>query len=175
MVQFRVWVYVYTYTYVLYVNIVYNHILCIISPQTSPSAGPVEGGTLYTIRGSNLGAYPIENVTILFGERVCRIDSSGSGTLVCAVPSTTSEGEVDVTLSRKGVNRHPVGRYRYAVPRVDNVMPSRSPTRGGSTVYVMGVNLDIGNVERTSVAVVFGSSRKRQTSNSTMLQLLVMR
>ena len=145
------------------------------SPQTSPSAGPVEGGTLYTIRGSNLGAYPRENVTILFGERVCLIDSSRSGILVCAVPSTTSEGEVDVTLSRKGVDRHPVGRYRYAVPRVDNVMPSKSPTRGGSTVYVMGVNLDIGNVERTSVAMVFGSSRKRQTSNSTMLQLPVER
>jgi plexin A len=141
--------------------------------ETSPSAGPVEGGTLYTIRGSNLGAHPRENVTILFGERLCPIKSSQSGSLVCVVPSTTLEGEVDVTLSRKGVDRHPVGRYRYAVPRVDNVMPSKSPTRGGSTVYVMGVNLDIGNVERTSVAVVFGSSRKRQTSNSTMLQLPV--
>ena len=154
----------------------YDHILS-FSPQTSPSAGPVEGGTLYTINGSNLGAYPRENVTILFGGRVCPINSSGSGSLVCAVPSATSEGdsEVDVTLSRKGVDRHPVGRYRYAVPRVDNVMPSKSPTGGGSTVYVMGVNLDIGNVERTSVAVVFGSSRKRQTSNSTMLQLPVER
>ena len=105
---------------------------------------------------------------------MCPINSSGSGSLVCAVPSTISEEEVDVTLSRKGVDRHPVGRYRYAIPRVDNVMPSKSPTRGGSTVYVMGVNLDIGNVERTSVAV-HSSSRKRQTSNSTMLQLPVER
>ena len=145
------------------------------SPRTSPSAGPVEGGTLYTIKGSNLGAYPRENVTILFGERVCPINSTGSGSLVCAVPSTTSEGEVDVTLSRKGVDRHPVGRYRYAVPRVDNVMPSKSPTGGGSTVYVMGVNLDIGNVERTSVPIVLTSSRKRQTSSLTMLLLPVLR
>ena len=106
---------------------------------------------------------------------MCPIDSSGNGNLVCVVPSTTSEGEVDVTLSRKGVDRHPVGRYRYAVPRVDNVMPSKSPTRGGSTVYMMGVNLDIGNVERTIVAVVYSLSRKRQISNSTMLQLPVER
>ena len=106
---------------------------------------------------------------------MCPIDSSGSGSSVCVVPSTISEGEVDVTLSRKGVDRHTVGRYRYAVPCVDNVMPSRSPTRGGSTVYVMGRNLDIGNVERTSVAVVYSSSRKRQTSNSTiMLKLPVL-
>ena len=106
---------------------------------------------------------------------MCPINSSGSGILVCVVPSTTSEGKVDVTLSRNGVDRHPVGRYRYAVPRVDNVMPSKSPTRGGSTVYVMGVNLDIGNVERTSIAVVYSLSRKRQTSKSTMIPLPVER
>jgi hypothetical protein len=132
--------------------------------ETSPSAGPVEGGTLYTIRGSNLGTYPRENVTILFGERVCPINSSGSGSLVCAVPSTTSEGEVDVTLSRKGVDGHPVGRYRYAVPRIDKVMPGRSPTRGGSTVYVMGVNLDIGNVVRTSVGISLNSTASGQST-----------
>ena len=132
--------------------------------QTSPMAGPVKGGTLYTIRGSNLGAYPRENVTILIGGKECPIDSSTDGGLMCVVPPATSEGEAGVTLSRSGESPHNAGRYRYATPMVTMVMPLKSPIGGGSTISVIGVNLDIGNVERTSVAVVFSSSRKRQTS-----------
>ena len=131
--------------------------------QTSPTAGPVEGGTLYTIRGSNLNTYPKENVTILIGERECPINSSTDGSLTCVVPRGKSEGEVGVTLSRSGEVLHNAGRYRYASPVVTMVMPLKTPIKGGSTISVIGVNLDIGNVERTSVAVVFSSSRKRQT------------
>ena len=135
--------------------------------QTSPMAGPVEGGTLYTIRGSNLGAYPRENVTILIGGRECSIiNSSTDGSLTCVVPPSTSKGEVVVTLSRSGEAPHRAGNYSYATPMVTSVMPLKSPIGGGSTISVIGVNLDIGNVERTSVAVVFSSSRKRQTSST---------
>ena len=129
-------------------------------------AGPIEGGTLYTIRGSNVGAYPKENVTILIGERECPINSSTDGSLTCVIPPATSEGEVGVTLSRSGEAPHDAGRYRYATPMVTMVMPLKSPIGGGSTIFVIGVNLDIGNVEQTSVAVVFSSSRKRQTSST---------
>ena len=134
--------------------------------QTSPTAGPVEGGTLFTIRGSNLGAYPRENVTILIGGRECPINSSTDSSLTCVVPPSTSEGEVGVTLSRSGEVSHNAGRYRYATPMVTMVMPLKGPMGGGTTISVIGVNLDIGNVERTSVAVVFSSSRKRQTSST---------
>ena len=129
-------------------------------------AGPVEGGTLYTIRGSNVGAYPRENITILIGGRECSINSSTDGSLTCVVPPSTSEGEVGVTLSRSDEVPHNVTRYRYATPMVTMVMPLKSPIGGGTTISVIGVNLDIGNVERTSVAVVFSSSRKRQTSST---------
>ena len=71
-----------------------------------------------------------------------------------------------MTLSRSGEAPHNAGRYRYATPVVTMVMPRKSPIGGGSTISVIGVNLDIGNAERTSVAVVFSSSRKRQTSST---------
>ena len=74
------------------------------------------------------------------------------------VPPTTSEGEVGVTLSGSGEVPHTVGRYRYATPMVTMVMPLKSPIGGGSTISVIGVNLDIGNVKRTSVAVQFSLS-----------------
>ena len=125
-------------------------------------------GTLYTIRGrlSNVGAYPRENVTIQIGGRECPINSSTHGRLTCVVPPTTSEGEVGVTLSRSGEVPHNAGRYRYTTPMITMVMPLKSPIRGGSTISVIGVDLDIGNIEQTSVAVVFNSSRKRQTSST---------
>ena len=132
--------------------------------QTSPTAGPVEGGTLYTIRGSNVGAYPRENVTILIGGRECPINSRTDGSLTCVVPPSTSEGEVNVTLSRSGEDPHNAESYRYATPVVTMVMPLKGPIGGGTTISVIGVNLDIGNVEGTSVAVVFSTSRKRQTA-----------
>ena len=134
--------------------------------QTSPTAGPVKGGTLYTIRGSNLGAYPRENVTILIGGRECPINSSTDGSLTCVVPPSTSEGEVGVTLSRSGEVPHTAGRYRYATPMVTMVIPLKSPIGGGTTISVLGMNLDIGNVEQTSVTVEFSTSRKRQTSST---------
>ena len=71
-----------------------------------------------------------------------------------------------MALSRSGEVPHNAGRYRYATPMLTMVMPLKSPIGGGSTISVIGVNLGIGNVERTSVAVVFGSSRKRQTSST---------
>ena len=129
-------------------------------------AGPVEGGTLYTIRGSNVGAYPRENVTILIGGRECPINSSTDGSLTCVVPPAISEGEVGVTLSRSGEVPHNAGKYRYATPMVTMVMPLKSPIGGGSTIFVIGMDLNIGNVEQTSVAVVFSTSRKRQTSST---------
>ena len=136
-------------------------------------SGPVEGGTLYTIRGSNLGAYPRENITILIGGRECPINSSTDGSLTCVVPPATSEGNVGVTLSRSGEVPHNAGRYRYATPMVTMVMPLKSPIGGGTTISVIGVDLDIGNVEGTSVAVVFSSSRKRQTSSTLPLSDLM--
>ena len=47
-----------------------------------------------------------------------------------------------------------------------NLTPLKSSIGGGTTISVIGVDLDIGNVEQTSVAVVFNSSRKRQTSST---------
>ena len=99
---------------------------------------------------------------------MCPINSSVTdgnyNTFSCIVPAATLEGEANVTLVRGDGDRHVMGRYRYAVPRIDKVMPGRSPTRGGSTVYVMGVNLDIGNVERTSVGISLNSTASGQST-----------
>ena len=67
-----------------------------------------------------------------------------------------------MTLSRSGEVPHNAGRYRYATPFVTMVIPLKSPIGGGSAISVIGMNLYIGNVQQTSVALMFSSSKKRQ-------------
>jgi hypothetical protein len=128
--------------------------------KASPRSGPVEGGTLYTIKGINLGAHSKENISILFGDKNCLIHGSMSvrGSLVCTVPQALSQGMVDVRVARSGNGSYHVGEYRYAIPRINGVVPHWSPTKGGSRVQVVGSDLSIGNIENTKVAVVLNSS-----------------
>ena len=80
------------------------------------------------------------------------------GSLVCTVPQALSPGMVDVRVARSGNGSYHVGEYRYAIPRINRVVPHWSPTKGGSRVQVVGSDLGIGNIENTKVAVVLNSS-----------------
>ena len=130
--------------------------------KTSPKSGPALGGTLYTITGSNLGVYPgNNNVSVKFAGKPCPLNSSTWNRLVCLVPSfaTTEDLEVHVTLSRGGEEPFIIGMYRYSIPYLHKLMPIKSPSKGGVEVFVIGVNLNIGNIYRTTLAVDFNASR----------------
>ena len=113
-------------------------------------------------------------MTVLIGGRECPINSSNStgGVLVCVVPMAVNKGVVAVTISRSGESPHNVGMYTYAVPMVTGVFPDRSPTKGGSVVYVIGVNLNIGNVDKIRIYIVFSSTRKRRTTRLSLTNVM---
>ena len=126
-------------------------------PQLSPSAGPVAGGTLLTIKGTNLGAYPRENISILIGGKECVIvgERTISGTsLVCVVPSAMVAGNAEVTLSRSRESPQNISTFRYAAPVIFGITPNKGTPSGGTAVVISGENLDIGNTERTAVYTV---------------------
>ena len=132
------------------------------SMKTSPKSGPAMGGTLYTITGSNLGVYPgNNNVSVQFAGKPCPLNSNTWNRLVCVVPSfaTTKDQKVPVTFSRGGEVPHIIGMYNYSIPHLHELMPIKSPTKGGVEVFVIGVNLNIGNINRTTLAVEFNTSR----------------
>ena len=144
-----------------------THCLIItIIMQTSPTAGPVAGLTLLTITGTNLGAYPRENISILVGGKQCEIDGEKtiSGTsLVCVLPpaassteasSVMTESTAEVTLSRSGEAPQNIGNFRYASLMITGITPNKGTPFGGTTVVISGRNLDIGNTERTTVYTV---------------------
>ena len=121
--------------------------------QTSPSAGSVAGNTLFTIKGSNLGAYPRENISILIEGKECVIDGERtiSGTnLVCVVPPAMAAGSAGVTLSRSGESPQNITTFQYAAPVIFSITPDKGTPSGGTAVVISGENLDIGNTERTA-------------------------
>ena len=112
---------------------------------------------MYTINGTNLGAYPRENVVILVGGTECVIDGERtiSGTsLVCVVPSAMAVGSAEVTLSRSGESPQNISTFRYAAPVIFSITPNKGTPSGGTAVVISGENLDIGNTERTTVYTV---------------------
>ena len=116
---------------------------------------------MFTVNGTNLGAYPRENVRILIGGKECEIDGERtiSGTsLVCVVPPAVAASSADVTLSRSGEPPQNIGTFRYAAPMITGITPAKGTLSGGSAVVISGENLDIGNKEGTTGYTASSSS-----------------
>uniref|UniRef100_A0A8C0B6U7 Plexin D1 n=1 Tax=Buteo japonicus TaxID=224669 RepID=A0A8C0B6U7_9AVES len=127
--------------------------------KIEPLRGPLEGGTLLTIRGRNLG-------------RRFSDEAEGSALLLwCGVPSTagttanipipvrrivcqTGEAQeafsdvVTVNVSREGKSRE---RYSYVLPVVQSIAPLNGPKAGGTRVTIRGSRLDVGSELRVLV------------------------
>ena len=116
---------------------------------------------MFKVKGTNLGAYPRENISILIGGKECEIDGERtiSGTsLVCVVPPAVGASSAEVTLSRSGESPQNIGTFRYAVPMITGITPAKGTLSGGSAVVISGENLDIGNKEGTTVYTASSTS-----------------
>lgn len=121
-----------------------------------PSKGPVEGGTLLTIKGENLGktfldikrgvtvagahCEPIESQYVPAQKIVCRTGSSSirAGYVRVVVASITS--------AKSDFN------YEYVVPGISDLHPRRGPVDGGTYVTVKGTHLDAGYKKSITIA-----------------------
>ncbi|KAG1679056.1 Plexin-B [Nymphon striatum] len=113
-----------------------------------PSNGPIEGGTLVTIEGSNLGTDfneikdhtfignipcdPIEyNVSVRI---VCRTRRSPNGPYAASVKVGNKAGETKSDIM-----------FHYKAVTLNDVSPNRGPQSGGTILYISGSNLNIGS------------------------------
>ncbi|MFI8301292.1 IPT/TIG domain-containing protein [Streptomyces nigra] len=106
-----------------------------ITPQT----GPTQGGTPFTIIGTNLtgasvtfGGVPATNVNVIGGVLLTGLTPSGAAGNV-AVQVTTPAGSANVT-----------GGFTYttpAMPTVNFILPTRGPAAGGTPFLINGSNL----------------------------------
>ncbi|XP_074537799.1 plexin-D1 [Halichoeres trimaculatus] len=114
----------------------------------SPLRGPVEGGTLLTIQGKNLGRRA-DAVKVSIGDVPCTILPelyTVSVKLLCITGKSTHERtdivQVDVDQSGTGTSRE---SFSYLVPKLISMEPKKGSRAGGTRVSITGENLDIGS------------------------------
>ncbi|XP_066561226.1 plexin-A4 [Amia ocellicauda] len=108
-----------------------------------PSRGPVSGGTIVNITGSNLDAG--SNVSITFKDQKCIYQRRGGQWITCrSLPSLHGIGNVSVSVSVDRAGLQKDLRFEYVEdPTVTKIEPEWSIFSGNTPITVMGTNLDI--------------------------------
>jgi LPXTG-motif cell wall-anchored protein len=134
--------------------------------SSSPSAGPVTGGTSVTIIGTGFtGATAVEFGTTPTTNFVVNSDTSITAISIAAVTGPGST--VNVTVDTPGGSALQVGTaiFRFApIPTVTSVGPSSGSAAGGNTITITGTGLipvsavHFGSIAATSFTVGTGTS-----------------
>ncbi|MEV0494147.1 beta strand repeat-containing protein [Streptomyces atratus] len=132
----------------------YSYVAAPALTTLSPSQGPVSGGTVVTLTGTNL-----TNVTaVSFG------GTAASFTVVSATQITATapagSGTVQVTATTPGGMSNSLSYSYVAAPALTTLSPSQGPVSGGTVVTLTGTNLT------GTTAVKFGGTAASFTVGS---------
>ncbi|XP_043246790.1 plexin-B-like [Amphibalanus amphitrite] len=118
-----------------------------------PRSGPLEGGTLITIEGRNLGLHRNEVTGRIFVGRVpCDlVDYEVSVKVMCRTGAVTQPAEETVKLETKAGSAVSAQKFQFKTVGVLDLRPRLGPRSGGTRLTVTGSNLDIGSSITVSV------------------------
>ncbi|XP_059189310.1 plexin-B1 [Centropristis striata] len=123
-----------------------------------PVSGPVEGGTVVTISGSNLGqrAGDIQNSVTVAGVPCSVIHSryEVSSRIVCQTTSSGGEksGQASVKVRGGGLGLS-AQIFSFQDPILSSISPQRGPKAGGSSLTIRGRRLRTGHPSEVSVLI----------------------
>jgi hypothetical protein len=104
----------------------------------SPLRGPLAGGTLVTLRGTNLSG----TTAVTFDGWPATSMSVISATIVTCVTPSHGSGMVDVVISTPGGQALLAGAFKYLpAPKLTGITPSTGLTTGGAVVTLTGTDL----------------------------------
>uniref|UniRef100_A0A672LPC0 Plexin-A4-like n=1 Tax=Sinocyclocheilus grahami TaxID=75366 RepID=A0A672LPC0_SINGR len=108
-----------------------------------PNRGPVSGGTIVNITGSNLDAG--SNVSIMFKDQKCTYQRRGGQWITCrSHASMQGYGNVSVSVFVDKAHIHKDLKFEYVEdPTITKLEPEWSIFSGNTPVTVTGTNLDI--------------------------------
>ncbi|KAI7791861.1 putative plexin-A4 [Triplophysa rosa] len=108
-----------------------------------PSRGPVSGGTIVNITGSNLDAG--SNVSIMFKDQKCTFQRRGGQWITCrSHASMQGYGNVSISVFVDKAHIHKDLKFEYVEdPTITKLEPEWSIFSGNTPVTVTGTNLDI--------------------------------
>nr|DBA18480.1 TPA: hypothetical protein GDO54_016719 [Pyxicephalus adspersus] len=119
--------------------------------KIEPISGPLQGGTLVTIHGRNLGSR-FTDITdkVKIGDVPCTPIADRylvSSEIVCMTETSAWEFSDWVTLDVNG-GGNSKEKYSFMVPKVDSMFPSVGPRAGGTKMTISGNRLDVGGEAR---------------------------
>uniref|UniRef100_A0A4W5LW78 Plexin-B1 n=1 Tax=Hucho hucho TaxID=62062 RepID=A0A4W5LW78_9TELE len=123
-----------------------------------PLSGPVEGGTVVTISGSNLGqkAEDIQNSVTIAGVPCTVINSRYeiSSRIVCETTASGGEksGQASVEVRGGGLGLSSQ-KFSFQDPALMGIAPQKGPKAGGSALTIMGQSLKTGHPSEVSVLI----------------------
>uniref|UniRef100_A0A3Q1FAS0 Plexin-B1 n=1 Tax=Acanthochromis polyacanthus TaxID=80966 RepID=A0A3Q1FAS0_9TELE len=123
-----------------------------------PVSGPVEGGTVVTISGSNLGqrAEDIQSSVTVAGVPCSVIHSryEVSSRIVCETTSSREErsGQASVKVRGGGLGLS-AQIFSFQNPILSSIFPQRGPKAGGSSLTIRGRRLRTGHPSEVSVLI----------------------
>ncbi|KAM4737577.1 plexin-B1-like isoform 2-T2 [Anableps anableps] len=123
-----------------------------------PESGPIEGGTVVTISGSNLGqrAEDIESSVTVAGVPCIVIQSryEVSSRIVCQTTSSGREMRGNASVSvRDGGRGHSTKIFSFQNPLLSSISPLRGPKAGGSALTIRGRRLRTGHLHEVGVLI----------------------
>ncbi|KAG5830479.1 hypothetical protein ANANG_G00311060 [Anguilla anguilla] len=125
--------------------------------EVIPSYGPLKGGILVTIKGSNLGIKKedIKSITVAGVPCSHQLDRySVSTSVVCEVGpvDTPKTGEVKVEVEGGKTGTSTV-QFTYRDPKPEAVHPTKGPKDGGTVITISGTDLDTAAKEDLRITV----------------------
>ncbi len=102
----------------------------------SPSSGPVQGGTLVTITGSNFTgatAVQIDTTTYTAGNFTV-VDNN----TITVVTQQHTAGTVDISVTNTNGTAAFPGSFTFVGPSITNIVPNFGPVQGGTSVVITG-------------------------------------
>jgi hypothetical protein len=124
----------------------------------TPASGPIAGGTVVTIAGTNL----IATTAVKFGSVNATITADSATSITVTAPAEAA-AMVDVTVTTTGGTSatSSADKFAYvALPVVTGISPTSGPASGGTTVTISGTNLS------AATTVSFGGSLGTITADS---------
>uniref|UniRef100_A0A8C0ZN70 Sema domain-containing protein n=1 Tax=Castor canadensis TaxID=51338 RepID=A0A8C0ZN70_CASCN len=109
-----------------------------------PLSGPLDGGTLLTIRGRNLGRR-LSDVThgVWIGTVACEPWLTDTQIVCITGPAPGSFSDVvTVNASKEGQSQE---RFSYVLPTVHSLEPAMGPKAGGTRITIHGSDLHVGS------------------------------
>jgi hypothetical protein len=132
--------------------------------SVSPVSGPIEGGTVITINGTNFVAGGA------FGVKVGGVPATGvvrnSATRITAVTPAGTAGAKDVSVtSEDGQTVTLAGGFTYRVrPTITSITPASGPTAGNTTITITGTNFVAGGAFGVTVGGVEANGAYRDSA-----------